>query len=314
MAKVKPFNPGQGLTPRSKGDFITLATPNGYVAQKWPKKRGPPKTPYDLWRQKEFAWVANAVSSPFALDYGTAVEMVKGTTYVPRDFLMMCAYGNAYEIRNQDGTIWQRYRDVTNNPQYMLEQLTSTPGAIIYRGTDLWTWLGPGNEGYVLTMENQRPVWKAPPAGGGAGSLVTVLRRTSDQVDGSSTLHTCTWQEAIIDEIGIWDPANPTRLYMPPDINRIRVSWQMLSPSRTFNQFLKWELRDNTGSKDWFGAANLNPYQPDASIPWTFNFSAQGPWAPDPGITYCELKMVPSTSMPWTFGTNTSITIEYVPV
>lgn len=310
MAKVKPFLPGVGQTPRSKGDFIVLAGKYGYQAQAWPRKRGQASTPYDLWRHKEFAWVANAVSNPYALDYGTATEMVKNTTYVPRDFLMMCAYANAYDIFNPDGTQWQRYRDVTNNPQYMLEQLTNTPGAMIYRGQDLWTWLGPGNNGYVLTMEDQEPVWKAPAGAEGAGFKTTVLRRSSDQVSASAASHKITWQDAPIDELLIWNPATPTRLIMPPNINRFRLSLQILSPSRSFN--LRWNLTtpDASGSVAYFGSVQQYAYQSDTSGTTTFNISAQGPWAPDPSITYIEVVLTPSTASPWTFKANTSLTFE----
>lgn len=312
MAKVKPFNPGVGLTPRSKGDFIVLAGPNGYVAQKWPKKRGPGKNPYDKWRQAEFAWVANAVSTPHPLDYGTAVEMVKGTTYVPRDFLMMCAYANAYIIRNPDGTEWPRFRDVTNNPQYLLEQITSTPGAMLFRDTDLWSWIAPDNNGYVLTMEEQRPVWKAPAASSGAGFKTTVLKRTSDQVQLAAVSHKITWQAAEIDELGIWDPATPTRLVMPANINRFRLSLQILSPSRSFN--LRWNLTtpDQGGSVAYFGAVQQYAYQSDTSGTTTFNISGQGPWALDQSLTYVEAVLTPSTSAPWTFKAGTSMTIECV--
>lgn len=309
MAKVKPFNPGQGLTPRSKGDFITLATPNGYVAQKWPKKRGPPKTPYDLWRQKEFAWVANAVSSPFALDYGTAVEMVKGTTYVPRDFLMMCAYGNAYEIRNQDGTIWQRYRDVTNNPQYMLEQLTSTPGAIIYRGTDLWTWLPPASDGWILAMDGQRPVWKAPEPTVKSAPATTVLRRTTNQAAASAAIHTITWEDAPIDDLGIWDPTHPTRLTFPPNINRMRLSWEVLGDSPTTNDMPNILCRYPTTPLDFFG----NPRSAQSVIGvvgWVWNTAVVGPWCPPIAYPYVELIVNWRTARPMSYKANTCLVLE----
>lgn len=314
MAKVKPLSPSPGITPRSKGDFIVLATKHGYVATKWPRKRGAPKNPYDIWRQAEFAWVANAVSTPYPLDYGTAVEMVKDTTYVPRDFLMMCAFANAYVITGPDGTVWPRFRDVTNNPQYLLEQITSEPGAMLYRDTDLWTWIGPDNNDYVLTMENQRPVWKAPPASSGAGFKTTVLRRTSDQVSASAVSHKVTWQEAVIDELGVWNPAFPTRLYLPASINRLRLSFQILSPSRSFN--LRWNAQsiDPAGLATFFGAFKQYAYQSDTSGTTQFNISGHGPWAPDPNIDYVELQLVPSTASPWTFATNTSLTIEVVPI
>lgn len=312
MAKVKPLSPSPGITPRSKGDFIVLATKNGYVAQKWPKKRGEAKTPYDRWRQAEFAWVANAVSNPFALDYGTAVEMVKGTTYVPRDFLMMCAFANAYVLTSQDGFEWPRYRDVTNNPQYLLEQITSTPGAMLFRDTDLWSWIGPDNNGYVLTMEDQRPVWKAPPASTGAGFLTTVLQRTTNQVSASATSHKITWESALIDELDIWDPANPTRLVMPANINRFRLSFQILSPSRSFN--LRWNMEsiDPSASPAFAGAFRQYAYQSDTSGTTQFNISGQGPWAPDAGIAYVEARLTPSTASPFTFAAGTTMTIEAV--
>ncbi|MFG0245761.1 MAG: hypothetical protein ACF8MF_06905 [Phycisphaerales bacterium JB052] len=103
MAKVElnPLDPG--AFPRIRGAFYTRDTRWGPVAQAWPQKRGSTTNPKVYWNQVQFTWAARSASSMDALQQGTAIEMVKGTEYVPRDFLMMCIYGRAYQIEPIDG-------------------------------------------------------------------------------------------------------------------------------------------------------------------------------------------------------------------
>jgi len=53
-------------------------------------------------------------------------------------------------------------------------------------------------------------------------------------------------------------------------------------------------------------------YQADPAGTTEFNVSGQGPWAPDPGKSYLELQLIPSTAAPWTFRAVTSLTLEAV--
>lgn len=48
--------------------------------------------------------------------------------------------------------------------QRMLDLLSTTPGAIIYRAPDGWRALEPGPMGYILHLNEARlPEWRPPP-------------------------------------------------------------------------------------------------------------------------------------------------------
>lgn len=311
MAKVYLLSPQQGNTPRSKGDFLVLATKHGWVAQKWPKKRGAAKTPYDRWRHKEFGLVANMVSSPIDLDYGTALEMVKGTTYVPRDFLMMCVFANAYVIKNPDGTEWTRYRDMTNNPQYMLEQLTNTPGALIVRGDEFWTYLPPASNGDVLTMVDGMPQWEEPLPVPPNVVLTTVLQRSSDLASASNANHYCSFNSPLIDELGIWNASQPDRLIFPSNVYRMRLSASTFGPAKATNNLYTQQFEDSAAAVRWMGAATSNQ-QKSTAFNSFISFNAIGPWFTPTATTYARLKVNMATAETWTWLTGTTFTLEAI--
>lgn len=159
MAKVDLANLAPGATPLSRKRFLVRDTKHGPVASGWPVSRGAPKTPYDFYKQAEFWYAAKMAANPYPLDLGTAIEMVKGTTLVPRDWLMMCAYGRAYIIENPDGSQWSNYRDMAPNVQYVLDLLGRTAGDLIYANNDGWYTLPRGNAGNLLTIVNGLPAW-----------------------------------------------------------------------------------------------------------------------------------------------------------
>ena len=160
MAKVKLGNASPRATPLVRGRFLIRDTKHGPVANAWPAKRGLPKTPYDFYKQNEFLYAAHYAANPYDLDLGTAIEMDKGTTLVPRDFLMMAAYGSAYVIQNPDGSYWPRYRDLAPNPQYVLDLITVNFGAMLWRNHVGWVEIpvSPDN-GYVLGWVGGQPTW-----------------------------------------------------------------------------------------------------------------------------------------------------------
>lgn len=90
--------------PLVRGVFYTRSTPWGAVAQSWPTNRKKTTDRQSQWWRDLFAIAAQMAANPESLDYQTAVEMVKGTEMVPRDWLMKCCYGTAYEVVLPDGT------------------------------------------------------------------------------------------------------------------------------------------------------------------------------------------------------------------
>jgi hypothetical protein len=160
--KVKAGNVAPAALPTVRGVVLTLDTKHGPVMQKWPRKRGKATEGGAYYQQQEFGIVAHMVSTPFPIDYGTAVHMAKGTTFIPRDILMMAAYGKYYTIQQEDGFIWPWYREMTVNAQLVLDQVTDETGAMMYRSDVGWIGISPGSNGYILTSVNGVPTWTSP--------------------------------------------------------------------------------------------------------------------------------------------------------
>jgi hypothetical protein len=93
------------------------------------------------------------------MEVETAKNMAKGTPWVYRDILIMASYGFLYEIQMPDGSILMPYRSQNPNVQYLLDQITSVHGSILYRADIGWVGLPPGTNSYVLTMASGLPVW-----------------------------------------------------------------------------------------------------------------------------------------------------------
>lgn len=104
MAKIRPGPLHPDAFPHHRGVLYTRDTRHGAVVQAWPTRRKKANDRQSVWWREVFKIAAEMAANPHPLDYGTAVEMVKGTEYVPRDWLMKCIYGNAYEVVLPDGT------------------------------------------------------------------------------------------------------------------------------------------------------------------------------------------------------------------
>lgn len=105
MAKIilGPVQPDS--LPHHRGAIYTRDTRYGPVVQAWPTRRKKTNDRQSVWWRGVFSIAAKMAADPISLDYQTAVEMVKGTEMVPRDWLMKCAYGTAYEIVMPDGQV-----------------------------------------------------------------------------------------------------------------------------------------------------------------------------------------------------------------
>jgi len=309
MAKVKLANLTDQATALSRGGFIINDGKFGPYASKWPKKRGKAKTPYDRFRQKEFGIAATMASNPMDLDYICAESSVKGTHLVPRDWLLMCTMGLAYVITLEDGTEYVPYRHVTNNPQYVFEQLTSDPGSIIYRGQDYWYGLNPGNAGQVLTMRDGLPSWQFVSGGGSNYAKRTSLRRTTNQAAQSAATRKVIWESALIDENLIWDPANPTRIYLPSTAAYIKLTYQILCQTLSGTEQWTGIALDAAGSAAYAGCLR-NAHVNLATATTIGQFSATSVWFPKPATSYLELTFFTSSASSRQFLAGCQIDIE----
>jgi hypothetical protein len=163
MVKITPFPLYQTSTLRSPRNVV-VSTKNGkLIATKWPRKRGPAKTPGAYYQQQTFGIAANWAADPEPANLAMAIEMAKDTTMIPRDFLTAAAYGKILTITLPDGTQWERYWDVAANAQLTLDQITTTIGALIYRSPAGWVEVPPGPDGYYLSIIDHQPIWLPAP-------------------------------------------------------------------------------------------------------------------------------------------------------
>lgn len=182
--KIKPANLDPGGITSLRGLVVFRSTRWGVIAQKWPKKRwhDPPWRKYQQW---EFKSAAKIASAPNQWDAATAIVMAKGTDNVPRDFLTAAAMGTLFDIQFADGSTFEPERFMIANAQLTLDQITDTPGAMIYRSPVGWVLVAPGNETDVLQFLAGAPSWQPFEAAGGAvasvfGRTGTVIAVTGD--------------------------------------------------------------------------------------------------------------------------------------
>ena len=159
MAKIDEATLVPDATVGTRGVMVGHRPKRGAYVHKWPRKRGKWATPADFYRQQEFGWVARGVASPQPTMLATAINYAKGADQVPRDILMMAAYGMLYELTFLDGTPIEYYRMVAPNAQLILDQVTDTPGAMMYRSPLGWIEIPPGNDADVMAIVNQQPQW-----------------------------------------------------------------------------------------------------------------------------------------------------------
>lgn len=105
MAIITPISLAPGALPRIRGRVYARTTMWGVVAQAWPRKRGKPRSWTTHWQSQQFGLAARMAANSEPIQYQTAIEMTKGTGWVPRDILVRAALGLAYEVYQPDGTL-----------------------------------------------------------------------------------------------------------------------------------------------------------------------------------------------------------------
>lgn len=103
MAKVTP--PSSVPVPRSRGRFLVYKRLGGTYAHKWPRARPAKPRPEDEWLRKQFGYAARMAANAEPLNMQTAMNLTRGTEWVPRDLLMRGIYGKAYTVILPDGTV-----------------------------------------------------------------------------------------------------------------------------------------------------------------------------------------------------------------
>lgn len=106
MAKINPANVAPDAYPRVRGVILSKATKNGIVVQAWPKKRGPPTSFKNQWNVAQWSIAARMAANAEPMSWETAEFMCQNTVWMPRDILMMAAYGKLYELTGPEGEVF----------------------------------------------------------------------------------------------------------------------------------------------------------------------------------------------------------------
>lgn len=98
MAKILPANLAPDALPRVRGVLITRISRGVIIAQMWPRKRGKPTNWNVIFTSKQFSYAAQMAANPEPMSLISAINMTKGSDWMPRDLLVRAAFGKAYEI------------------------------------------------------------------------------------------------------------------------------------------------------------------------------------------------------------------------
>lgn len=170
-----------------KGAFYIKQTKHGVVACSWPKKRKKKRTPYEFYRQGEFAYAASLATKPEPVEYQTAISIAYQTLLMPRDILISAAYGNFWDLEFLDGTPIESRTMVAPNPQLMLDMISDEVGDMLVRADVGWVALHRGNNGQWLTLIDGLPEWADAPGGGGGFGYYLTVPNTALSTDAFAT-------------------------------------------------------------------------------------------------------------------------------
>lgn len=159
MVKVTYAQLQLGAPVRVPGQYYISASKWGPIVKKWPRKRGAISSPAQRYKQWEFGLAAQESTSTDGGLFDAAIVAARDTTMLPRDFIVASAYGTIIDLTFEDGSAWTRYRDVTINAQLVLDQVTDTVGALLYRGPYGWVEIVPGSNGQYLSVVDTVPAF-----------------------------------------------------------------------------------------------------------------------------------------------------------
>jgi len=161
MVRVKNPPPG-GRATRRPGRFLTKpGRGETFIAQTWPRKRGPIKSEEQKETARQFALAQKAANEAFSWNYIEAENMSQGTIWNRREMLVKAAQGNLFEFRMDDGEFYGNWFVLAKEIQALLDTITDEVGTLLVRSGDGWAALMPGADGYYLQSNGPDflPAW-----------------------------------------------------------------------------------------------------------------------------------------------------------
>lgn len=159
MAKVRGSLLDDSAPKSHRRAVVVRQVKDGAVLQAWPRGRGPRRTPFRLYQEEEWALAAHFIDAMTGQERESFEKFAKGVPYTWRDIAMMVMFGSFFNITAPDGTPIVPSREVAQNPQLILDVVTTVNYAMLVREPTGWVALDPGNVGDVLTFRESGPVW-----------------------------------------------------------------------------------------------------------------------------------------------------------
>lgn len=136
--------------------------------QSWPRPMSRAQIEKRSYRHEIFRAIQRAFALLTPAEHEQWRRMAMPGPFLPRDFYTQHAYGRLWALElDGHGTIYTRaaLTDVTR----ALDIISQTPGSILFRGNDFWTYIPPGQPGQVLASggADQPPFWSDGGGGGG---------------------------------------------------------------------------------------------------------------------------------------------------
>lgn len=205
---------------------------DGYVVQKWPRKRGVihPNQQQGVEAMKRVAWMTlNAAPEEIA----AAKEMAAGTGYTWKDQLQAAYWGRAISGVDEDGNIVAPASVYMTTINDLLNTISDEPGAILTRGPTEWVMIPPGAANLVMTWDpdTNLPAWLPAQVSGGAGAASVRMACPSifaNTVSGSAYAIKGSILQATADFYisAVWLPVSP------PQTTRVYRAW--IAPTTTW--------------------------------------------------------------------------------
>ena len=163
--------PSPGWLRASKGHVVNRLHRGQWVTSSWPRARGKARSPAQQRAQDDFALAAKLVKFRGPDEYFPALALTNGSLYMPRDLMTQAAFGRLSQIVFPDGTIMEGIRLAIPDAQLVLDQISMTPGTLIFRSTAGWVAIPPPiASAQVLTWQDASHIIWASGGGGGASS------------------------------------------------------------------------------------------------------------------------------------------------
>jgi len=158
--------------PRKWGRLVFHSSRYGWVVRTAPGRVSPRQRAV-LSRWAEWLRWANVIYKYLAPEIKAELMRQERISRIPaRDIWMSAMNGLLLYFETDRGRIYSMAH--VERISRSLDVFSQTPGAILYRGAEVWEALGPGPDGAVLIMRDGLPAWGVPEVAGGGSPWLSV--------------------------------------------------------------------------------------------------------------------------------------------